>query len=464
MYGPNVGLEIGRRALMAQQLALNLTGHNIANVNTPGFSRQQAVMSSNLPLAMPFGVVGTGVDVTEIRRLRSVFLDQQFRNESQKLGQWDKLDETWKQVEAVYSEPEDTGLSAMLDQFWNSWQALSNNPESQAARVSVREQASLLSNSFKHLSGQLNDLRNSLDSDISKMVEQINSVATQIADLNHLISVAELSGGKANDLRDQRDYLVDTLSQWVKAGVVEQRDGSYTVFIGSMALVDGTNSLTLGTEVQSNGATTTHRVFFEGTGVDISNPGGQFQGLIESRDTVLVKRMNDLDQLASELARSVNDVHRTGFGADGSTNMNFFKPDITGAADFEIDPLIEDNVNLIAASSNGEIGDNSNALNIAALRNELKFQGGRSTFNGFYDAMVGEIGIGSSESNNMKANQQAMVSQISNSRQSLSGVSLDEEMANMLQYQHSYEAAARVITAMDSALDTVINGMGLVGR
>lgn len=459
MYGANVGLEIGKRALLAQQLSLNLTGHNIANVNTPGFSRQNSIMETNQPMVLPFGSLGTGVDVSDIRRIRSVFLDQQFRSESHRLGKWRFLSQTWNQVESIYNEPEDTGLSALLDDFWNSWQDLANNPESESARVAVREQASLLINSFHHLSTQLRDLRDSLDTDINTMVQQINNIASQIAGLNQSIASAELTGNTANDLRDRRDYLVDQLSQWVNVGVLEQSNGSYTVLLGGMALVDGTSHLQIATETQSSGSSVTTRVFFQGTGIEIEHSGGEFEGILEARDEIAVERQAELDLLARELVSTVNEIHRAGYGLGGETGIDFFDPDTTGAADIQLNTLILQDVNCIAAGLNGEIGDNSNALAMAALRDKLVLRDGQATFNEYYASVVGKIGIKSQEAQNLEQNQMALIFQIENARQSTSGVSLDEEMANMIRYQHAFEAAARVVTAMDSALDTIINRM-----
>ncbi len=459
MYGANIGLEIGKRAIMAQQLALNITGHNIANVNTPGFSRQRAIMNSNIPMVLPFGSLGTGVDVSDIRRIRSLFLDQQFRSESHKLGKWRFLNQTWSQVESIYNEPEDTGLSALLDSFWNSWQDLANNPESESARVAVREQASILVNSFHHLSTQLRDLRESLDADINTMVLQINNTAAQIADLNQSIVSAELTGNIANDLRDRRDYLVDQLSQSVNVGVLEQSNGSYTVLLGGMALVDGSSSLQIATETQSGGTSVTTRIFFQGTGIDIEHPSGQLEAILEARDTIVVERQAEMDLLATELVAAVNEIHRAGYGLGGETGIDFFDPNTTGAADIELNPLILQDVNYIAASLNGEIGDNSNALDMASLREALILKNGQATFNEYYASVIGKIGIRSQEAQNLEQNQMALMFQIENARQSTSGVSLDEEMANMIRYQHAFEAAARVISAMDSALDTIINRM-----
>jgi flagellar hook-associated protein 1 len=464
MYGPNVGLEIGKRALLAQQLSLNITGHNIANVNTPGFTRQQAILSSNQPLQLPFGNVGTGVDISGVRRLRSEFLDQQFRGETQKLGKWSLLNQTWKQVESVFSEPQDTALGAIIDQFWTSWQDLSNNPRSEAARIAVREQSSLMVNSFHHLSSQMGDLRASLDGDITKTTDQINSISTQIADLNQSVAAAELNGDQANDLRDRRDYLVDQLSEYVDVSTVEHPTGAVTVYLGSMALVEGNAHAELDTRVESNGSVITHTVFFKGTGVDLMHTGGKLEGMISTRDDIVTEKQKELDTLARELAGAVNGIHKGGKGAQGSTGISFFNPDTTGASDIELDSRILQDVNNIAAGQSGEPGDNSNALAIAALRSAPLLKSGQTTFNEYYNSVIGEIGIRSQEADSLEKNQQALVDQISNSRQSVGGVSLDEEMAKMIEYQHAYAAAAKVISTMDMALDTIINGLGVGSR
>jgi flagellar hook-associated protein 1 len=461
MYGATVGIEIGKRALQAQQLSLNITGHNIANVNTPGYTRQQAILTSNRPLTLPFGSVGTGVDVSDIRRIRSLFLDSQMRGETQKMGKWSLLSDSWTQVESIFSEPEDTGFSAVMDQFWTSWQDLANNPQSEAARIAVREQGNLLVDSFHHISSQLNDLKQSLDTDIEKITTEINNIAGQIANVNQSISTSELSGNSANDLRDRRDYLIDQLSEYIDVTVIEQTGGSATVMLGSMALIEGNSHVDLVTRVEGNQKDYLHSVQFKGTGITVKNPGGRLEGLLEMRDTNIAGKQAELDTLAGELVQAVNGVHSSGYGARGSTGINFFDAASTGASNIALDFQITQDVNNIAAGLTSDPGNNGNALNIAALRNSLIVNGGSATFNDYYNSMIGDVGIKSREAESLLSNQQALVIQIDNSRQSLEGVSLDEEMANMIEQQHAYSAAAKVITAMDQALDTVINRMGI---
>jgi flagellar hook-associated protein 1 FlgK len=460
MYGPNVGLEIGKSALLAEQLMLNITGNNIANVNTPGYSRQRPILSTNLSLKLPFGMVGTGVDAIGVQQYRSVFVDQQYRVENQKLGKLSLMNQSWQQVESIFTEPQDTSLSANLDQFWTSWQDLANDPTSDAARTAVREQGSILVNSFHHLSQQLSDFRKSLDTDITSLVDQVNSMSTELAQLNQSISSAELGGTKANDLRDKRDYIIDQLSQLVDVSVTEKPTGDVTVYLGSMALVDGSSHLDLATRVENEDSIVKHVVFLKGTGTNLENTGGKLEGLIEARDIVAVDQQNKLDILANGLAKAVNQVHNAGYGANGTTGIDFFSSETTGAADIELDGRILQDTGLIAAGGINSSGDNSVALAIAGLKDQSTLKGGQSTFNDYYNSIIGEIGLKSKESDDLQKNQEALLAQLDNSKQSVEGVSLDEEMANMIQYQHAYEAAARLISTMDSILDTLINGMG----
>ncbi|MCP4581888.1 MAG: flagellar hook-associated protein FlgK [candidate division Zixibacteria bacterium] len=464
MYGINVGLEIGKRALLSQQFSLNVTGHNIANVNTPGYTRQQAMMQSTLPMRSAQGDFGTGVEVVEIRRLRTRFLDEQYRQESESLGRWATLAQGWGQVERIYTEPSDTGFSSILDNFWNSWQDLATNPDSQAARVAVKEQGSLVVNAMHHFTEQLRDFQRSIDEDIQTSVTYVNNVANQIAALNDSIASAELTGHIANDLRDRRDYLVDELATFVNVEATEESNGNFAVRIGGMALVDGNTVSELETVVQEQGINVVSEVKFVNSNAKPEIINGSLSALIETRDEVISGRQQELDELALAIVEQVNQYHSEGYGMDGNTGRNFFDAGTTGAADIELDDLIEQNEGFIASSLNGEIGDNSNALRIAGLRGKRTMNSKSATFGDFYNSMIGTIGVRTREAQNLAENQASLVFHIENNRQALEGVSLDEEMTNMIKFEHAYEAAARVITAMDEALNTIINGMGLVGR
>jgi flagellar hook-associated protein 1 FlgK len=464
MAGLFDGLELGKRALSAQQLWLNTIGHNISNVNTPGYTRQRVTLNTTYPMETPVGLVGTGVMAIDVNHVRDLFLNQQYRQENKALGEWTSLEKTLSQVEAVFSEPNSDSLGDLLDNFWAAWSDLANNPESVAARTALKEQTNLLTNGFQRVYAQLTDLRLSVDKDIDLMVDDINNLSTEIASLNQQIVRAELDGDSANDLRDRRDYLIDQLSQYVNVSAVERENNSVTVMIGSLAIVDGSSSLQLGMSKVSGGRIASSEIVWAGTDKTIKVLGGQLKGLIETRDEVVPKYLERLDDLAETLVTSVNALHRNAYGLDGSTGLNFFDPLKTSASNIQLDQMIELDVNRIAASQGGEVGDNVNALAIADLKNTALMMRGTASINEFYNAMIGELGVETGKAKHLKENYELLVEQIENARQSVQGVSLDEETTQLIKYQHAYDAAARVITVMDQALDTVINNMGMVGR
>ncbi len=464
MAGLFDGLEMGKRALSTHQLWLNTIGHNISNVNTPGFTRQRVLMNTTPPQEVPAGMVGTGVNATNILQIRDLFLNQQYRSENKTLGQWTALEKTLGQIEALFTEPNTDSLSDLLDKFWTSWSDLSNNPESIAARTALKEQTNLLTSGFHRVYSQLQDLRNSIDNDIKLMVDSVNSISTEIASLNQQIARTELGGQKANDLRDRRDYLIDQLSQYVDINAAEQKNNTTTVYIGALAIVDGTSSFKLATRKVEGENATTNEIVWAGSTKSIKNLNGELKGLIDTRDSLLPKYLGYLDDMAKTIISQVNGVHQTGYGLDRTTGLNFFDPLHNNAATISLNEAVGNNVARIAASKSGEVGDNVNALAIADLRSATTMMRNTASISDFYYSMMGEIGVESSKAKNLKDNYGLLVGQLDNARQSVQGVSLDEEMAQMVKYQHAFDAAARVITTMDQALATVIQGMGMVGQ
>jgi len=464
MAGLFDGLELGKRALSTHQLWLNTIGHNVANANSPGYTRQRVNTTTTTPYESGFGPVGTGVTATDINQVRDLFLTQQYRQESQSLGQWTSMEKAMTQVESLFAEPNTESLSDQLDQFWNAWSELGNNPESSAARSGLVQQTKMMTNTFHRLYTQISDLRKSVDSEIDLAVQQVNQISSEVASLNQQIARTELGGDHANDLRDKRDLLIDNLAQLVNVNVAEQDNGTATVYIGSLAVVDGDASFAIGTYKAGGGAMAVSDIVWEGSTKEIKVESGQLKGLIEMRDNTIPDYLQSLDDLAGALIENVNNTHRSGYGLDGSTGIDFFDPNYTSAGDFKLSDSIENNNNRIAASTSGEVGDNTNALAISDLRNAKLLSRGSTTVSDFYSGLMGKVGIEAGTARSSKENYELLVTQTENSRQSIQGVSLDEEMTNMIKYQQAYDAAARVITVMDEALSTVIHGMGIVGR
>jgi flagellar hook-associated protein 1 FlgK len=484
------GLEIAKRSLFTHQTALTTTGHNIANANTKGYSRQLVNMVAAKPLenigmmrsTIP-GQQGQSVEVFSVTRMRESFLDKQFYNENKSLGQWTKRVDTLEKLESIINEPSETGMRQVLDNFWNSWQELSMAPDNLEARAIVKESSLALADGFNHAAKQLSDLKRDLTDNIDVKVTEVNTLLGQVATLNQEIYRIEGFGNNANDLRDQRDNLVDQLSSVINVTVVEEEQG-YTVRMGELELVNGYESTPFTLALAAGNYAE------DGTG-NLDN--GELFGLYYSRDKLVTEYQNQLDALVTTLATNVNAEHRKGYTLKHPVTMGgdvftfaAVDPDDTDPPSFaermRVSTTITDDVENIAASGrtyddNGITrvvrGNNEQALALAGLRNvKYSFDGGGidkiilngGTFDEFLRAVVGEMGVQTQEAQRQAINQQILVEQVDSRRASVSGVSLDEEMSNMIKFQHAYNAAARAMTTYDEMLEKVINGMGVVGR
>ncbi len=477
------------RGMQAQQKALQTTAHNIANASTPGFTRQQTVMAASTPFPMPGmnreagpGQVGTGVDILMIRRIRDAFLDTQIRAESASLGQWEVRRDALQQVEVIFMEPSESGLNTILSQFWNSWQELSKNAESSPVRTTVRETSIALAEAIRHTYAQLNTVHSDLLRTAEIRVIQVNSIARQVADLNTQIANIQQSGHQPNDLKDQRDKLLDELARIIPFTTEEILDPQTGRETGAIRVIlsateqgsTGPRDLVYWREpavlaLQPDGIIHWQKLV-SGEPPDpppqLNVTNGAMKGLATARDLV-TSYMKDLDVLARGLIDLVNQVHQDGIDLDGNSGHYFFTG--TGAADMEVAPEIRGNVRKIAASTTGAAGDGANALNIVALKStrlrvsadgstlELAGPGvGGTTFDNFYKDFIARLGVATNESTRMADNQAALLAQLEQRKEMVSGVSLDEEMANMVLYQRAYQASARVIAVVDEMLEVIV--------
>ncbi len=466
------GLNIAVKGLQAQQKALDVTSHNIANANTQGYTRQDVVMETTLPVKMYEGYVGTGVDIAEIRRIRDEFLDVQMRTENKSLGEWEVKADILGKLEVIINEPSESGLRTVLDEYWESWQQLSKDPESMAVRATVMQRGLALTDAFNHIETQFDDLQVDLNRGIAVKVEEINSIARQLKDLNYQIMRAEADGSTANDLRDKRDLLVEQLSKTVDIQVVEDQFGSINVTIGGKSLVNRTNIGEIRFTDDQFDPTAAKLEWIEPlTGVvqgDVNLKSGELKGYLDLRDTVVVGLKDKISELAATIAEEVNVVHAAGMDLSGGAGVDFFVTDGSGlpftAGNIRVNQDIIDDVTLITAGLSANQGDGSNALAIAQLKNKLVLNTDTATFDDYYRLMVAQLGVDSLEAERVRDNQSLLTNQIENKREAISGVSLDEEMANMIKYQHAYTAAARMINVMDEMLDLLVNRLGTAGR
>ena len=464
------GIEIGRRALQAHQTALQVASHNIANANTPGFSRRRVELET--ADSGVNGGIGTGVDAVAIVRQRSRFLDSQMRVEQQLLGRWEAIEDSLTGIESIFNEPAGAGsseagtifnepsglgLSGSFSRFWNAWQDLANVPESGAARAAVRQEADFLTTTMHQLSTQLRENRQGLDEEIVRIAGQINEIIDQLAALNGEIPRSGFDGGTAGDLLDRRDQLLEELASRVDISVAEAENGQVTVLLSGHNLVQATNAVHLGVRTITQNDFPTSTLIFEDDGSIAPIQEGGLRGLIEVRDQTIPDIIARLDLITASLVEEVNGTHRTGFGATGLTGVNFFDAAKTTAGNIDLDERIRDDLNNIAASSDSNSGDNGAALAIAGLRNKTVLAGNTDTMEEFLYTLLGEVGARSKEAQTMAENHRLFANQIENRRQGVQGVSLNDEASQLILFQRAYQAAARTVAIIDDLMEVTIN-------
>ncbi len=438
-------LEIARRALQAEQNLLSVVSHNIANANTPGYTRQQALLGATDPVDYFPGQLGTGVTVTEIRRMRDALTDVQARMQSANAGNWGVRESVFGQLETVFKEPSDNGLSAELSKFFDAYQTLANHPEDATSKAAVMSQAQSVVDTFHGLATQLKNISDGVGSQVTSDVNRLNSDLQQIAALNTQIAAVTSAGQQPNDLRDRRDALLDEVSSMADITFDEHRGGVVTVRVGGLNLVDGDQVRTI-TGVSTTGGRVTLQ-----TSDGLSTPvlRGELAALQELKDTTLPGYQAQLDQLAGAFASQVNALQAT-----GPTGASIFSG--TTAAGLGLDPATAADPSRIDAGTTGAPGDNSLALKLAGLRDALTMSGSTTTFHGFYEGMVGSIGSNSAQAIGMSQNQKLLLQQMQSQRDSVSGVNVEEEMTNLLTAQKSFQAASQLVTVVDSLMATVL--------
>ncbi|MGB5987409.1 MAG: flagellar hook-associated protein FlgK [Desulfobacterales bacterium] len=447
-------LSIGKSSLLAQQRAIQTTSHNIANANTPGYTRQRVNLSAASPILTAAGMSGTGVEVVSTERIYDRFVDAQIVGQNGPVGQWEALDQTLAQVDVIFNEINSDGIGSALDSFWGAWQDLANNPGGPAERQALLSQSELLTANFNQAADALDQIQADLTTQIALAMDGINGLTQQVADLNDKIFRVEISGQNANDLRDERQQVLNVLSRTIGAEVTE--NGSYAqVSLGGQPLVEYDQAYELSFsdpdfEIDAPGGPVSVPA------ADIS--GGEVAGWLAARDAVIPQYQSDLDALAAGLITALNIQHSAGYGLGDATGGQIFFSG-TNAGDIAVDPAISADPNLIAAAGDpgGLPGDNQNALAIADLQFTQILNGGSQTLDAFYQTLVVRVGNDASQATAQLGNETALETHLFNLRQSISGVSIDEETINLLKYEQAYQAASRIITTADKMFETLIN-------
>ncbi|MCX7724492.1 MAG: flagellar hook-associated protein FlgK [Thermodesulfovibrio sp.] len=539
--------DIGKTGVLTYQKALEVVSHNIANASTEGYSRQDVIFQ-NMPssTASIAGVGGRGVKIVDIRRMYDSFIELQLKTESSNLAYWDVVYNGMLRLEHIFNEASDIALSNSINDFFNAWQELSQNPSGTAERALLIDKANYLAERLNLSYKSLIDERQEIYNDTRNLIDQINKYVNQINELNEKIAASPGS----LDAKDQRENIVKRLNDIVQITYFEDNAGRYSILLGGMPMVDGGRvyHLNVGLDMNQNMRFTIETV--SGT-IDVTNLiyGGKLKAEIDLRDSTIPEYMNKLNMLVFDLTEAVNAQHRRGYGLDGSTGNNFFgqlydlniiSPPISPYSDiiFKINNInantyneyqiqfdgtnwtVTDNttssfvtltvtswtdgtdtyyklsfngieitiknpdnnlnfnfqikqhsallfnvaitdIQKIAAAKNNPndpnsgVMDNENARAIYSLINSRII--GNATAVDFYREIVSEVGVYSLSAKTQKSFQQALVEEMEKRRQSLSGVSLDEEAINLIKYQKMYEASARVIRVANEILTTLFD-------
>ena len=618
------GIELGKRSIMANTDAITTAGHNISNANTEGYSRQRVQIKEFDPLYKPDlerlerpGLIGQGVDVQSINRIRDELLDERIVGQANQESYWDTRSKYYTMIEQIYNEPDDISVRSNMDKFWEAWQELSINPESKAARQAVVTRAETLTDSIKQRWEGLAGVGNLIDGDIKATVKQVNSYARQIADCNAEIVKSRAMGDNPNDLLDRRDLLVDKLSKLINISTDNRDSDEFMVHVGGRVIVQGSISRDIDL-VPRFDDTGYSKLVWKDTGKDAVFNGGTLGALVELRDVDVRNEIQTLNTMTMNFADLVNDVHRNAVGANKVTGLDFFvqhsfvenangnfdrngdgqldtsyifrftgtnaldkqqqvgiegvmtfsgidgevqvpyfhtdtvetviarindstsevkayldknnhlvlkattsqdieNPDFVirhvedsgyflagysgvlaapgeaGAYDFaqadavnalaggtqfavspvfnpsayiEVNKALKNDVMSVAAgymdaTGTAPTGDGRAAVEIAAIRNTSVMVGGMKTFDDYFSDTVTNVGLKGEQAETNLLSQNAIMDDLRNLRDSISGVNIDEELAEIMKFQHGYNAAAKFITVWDSLLDTVINRLGV---
>jgi len=465
---------------MAHQRAMEVTGHNLANVNTLGYTRQKAVLEAVGPFSTDRIKIGLGVRVGSVIQYVDPFIAGAIAQKTSALAEYDSKRTVFSYVETIFNETSGQGLNQAIQAFWKAWQDLAANPGGTSERTALLERSKALCTQFHTMRSDLQSVEKEMNNRLAGSLEELNRITRQIADLNNRIVAAEAVGTPANDLRDERTRLVEALSSLVGISTFENGEGSLSVSTQTgILLVEGIHSFSLSQEGD--------QVYWNGIPADVSQKltGGKIGAWLDIRDEVIPEYIANLDELAGTLIREVNRLHQMGYTLTGETGKNFFEDfrsppqtpnagDYTGAAGFiRLSTDVDDSPGQIAAGGvSGAPGDNENALRIASLEtsatleirkwsyrnrgasvsSELRIE----TLNEFYEELVAEVGLLTEEANESQEFSQTLVDELGKLRDSVSGVNLDEEMTELLQIQRAYEAAAKLITTADEMLQSLL--------
>lgn len=454
MGGLSAALGISTNALGADQGALEITTNNIANANTPGYTRERADLAEAPPIQLGNLLFGQGTTLQDVQSIRDPVLELRIQQETSNQGQLNSFISSMNQVQSLFNETQGVGLQGALSQFFASLQSLSTQPASVPLRQGVLGAAQNLTSAFNQASNNLTQVQRGLDQTVTQDVTQVNQLTSQIAQVSGHIESLAAQGDDTGALVDQRTNLVNQLSNLIGLTVTNNAGGNYTLSTqnGSL-LVVGNQSFDLSTQL--NSSTGMQDIYANGSDITPTITQGELGGLIQARDSSIPGARSSLDALAYNLATAFNTQNAAGYDLSGNPGGNFFTPlsGPAGAAS-QISVAISD-PSKIAASSDGTQGSNGNVLLLAGIQNKPIVSGENVT--DYYANLVNSIGNQVASANTQQQAETSLLQQLQNQWTSVSGVSIDEEASNLVRYQQAYQASAQVVSVVNQLMQTTIN-------
>lgn len=474
-------IEIGKSALLASRRAMDTTGHNIANAATPGYSRQQVILEPIIQrVDVVSGTSGLGVRVVDVQRIRDPFIDGVLRGEQSKKAGFESQKEVLDHLQILFAEPSDSSMRNFVDAYWAAWHDLASEPQSQAARAQLMETGCSVADMFRHLGSQIDSLTGDVEAAISSTVTKVNLLSERICSLNTEISRALARKEPVGDLMDRRDLLIDELTELTGATVSYLDEGTVKVSIGGIPIVDKYKSYPMSSAITSNGVE-----FYVVTGPNdsdkllLSGVSGALGGYKVARDEIVLKFRDELNSVALKFFEGINYIHQVdpGTGTIDPTYPAFFQFSNDVLSTIKVTDEIVNDPGKIRTSTgpdglDGEIAHaiadyiagtpNEFLSEIVTLGSGFDLSGGNFTEK--WMSIVGKLGVEGQKVEIGHSTQELLVKELANRRDSISGVSREEEITELIREQHAFNAAARLISVADEMLDTIINRMGMSGR
>ena len=464
-----LGFEIAKSGMNAARNQINVTAHNIANANTPGYSRQNAIQVTKTPIhslgildRTGSGIIGQGTAIQTIERVRNDFLDAEYRNYLSSTNYNYHMSQGFGYIEKALNEPSDVSISANISNFWNSLSELSSKVTDISARATFVQAALSFTSALNNVGEKVNQLKSQYSQELETVVGKINNLTSEIYDLNNKIADMEGIGNPANDLRDTRDLLIDELSKLVDIETYQDESGQVSILAGGKLFV-GINTrreITLTADPTNN----SYKVIWSEELDQFEMKGGHLKAAIETVNNTLSNFESSLNNMIVAMSEKFNDVHSGGFDLNGNAGLDFFvskNGDPINIHNITINPDILEDEGLLALSGDHTLsGDNENLKNLLSTKDEklLNPSGGTPmTVSEFYNYTTSKIGLNALTFNQAYSNSNEALKSITKEKDSVSSVSLDEETANLIQFQQAYNASAKVLSTVDEMLNELIN-------